>query len=304
MREIAVKCVAISNLSFPHFVPRVLISLVGWLDMPSAHYRRLRGITSMIKRNVKLSAPVSVLLALLCGFSAAVSPLNNNVSDQAKSFAVNVSDRVPSSAIAPSSVEPVFDAGDYLDEIAAEGKYTWKKEKFPLKVFIKPDPTIPGFKTAMPDMVRSSFDEWTEAVSGKVSWAEVSSPAQADITVCWTDEAVDHGRGTEGGRTKTFAKINHATNKGTIDRAEMTLLTRLPYGEGHLGDAEMKRAYLHEVGHAYGLTGHSTTRGDVMYYAVGPKQNAILGARDIATLNRLYNGYPELARGNRSNGGV
>lgn len=260
----------------------------------------------MIKRNVKISAPVSVFLALLCGFSAAFSPLNNNnVSDQAKSFAVNVSDRIPSSAIAPGSVDPVFEAGDYLDEIAAEGKYTWKKERFPLKVYIKPDPSVPGFRSVMPDMVRTSFDEWTESVSGKVSWTEVASPAQADISVCWTDEAVDHGKGTEGGRTKTFARINHATNRGTIDRAEMTLLTRLPYGGGHLGDTEIKRAYLHEVGHAFGLTGHSSTRGDVMYYAVGPRQDAILGARDIATLNRLYNGYPEIsARSLKNNGGV
>ena len=251
----------------------------------------------MIKRNVKISTPVSVFVALLCGFSAAFSPVNNHVSDQqSKSFAVNVSDRVPSSAIAPSSVEPLMGAGDYLDEITPDGQYTWKKERFPLKVFIKPDPSVPGFRSVMPDMVRTSFNEWTEAVTGKVSWTEVSSPAQADITVGWTDEAVDHGKGTEGGRTKTFAKINRATNRGTIDRAEMTLLTRLPYGEGHLGDTEIKRAYLHEVGHAYGLTGHSSTRGDVMYYAVGPRQDAILGARDIATLNRLYNGYPELAK--------
>lgn len=264
----------------------------------------------MIKKINKLNLTASLLFAFLCGASAATISSNQLGGEQSHSYAVNVTDSAPAAAVAPSVIAPVYLAReaqsqvDYLDEITAEGKYTWKKDRFPLKVYIKPDQTVPGFRNNMPDMVRSSFNEWTESLGGKISWAEVSSPEQADITVGWTALAEDHGRGTEGGRTRTFARINHATNLGTIDKAEMTLLTRLPYGSGELGDNEIKRAYLHEVGHAFGLTGHSSTRSDVMYYAVGPRQGASLGERDVATMKRLYDGYPELSSRVHRNDGV
>lgn len=260
----------------------------------------------MTKINSKLSTPVAVLVALLCGYSAASSPVSelsvsktqkHVCSGEIKSFAVNVSDRLPSSAVAPAMVESyqgrnAHGQNDYFADISAEGAYTWKPQKFPLKVFMQPGTGVDGYKANMPDVLRASFDEWQTASEGRVSWTEVSTPESADINVVWTDRAVDNGRGTEGGRTRTYALINHATNKGVINKAEMTLLTELPNGQ--LGDKDIKRAYLHEVGHAFGLAGHSTVRGDIMYYAVGPRQQPILGDRDIATINRLYSGYPQM----------
>ena len=253
-----------------------------------------------------------MLVALLCGYSAAVAPMSNQAAglSEANSYAVNVSDRMPSSAFAPAMVPPVQSfshgpdsshahaRGDYYSDIAADGHYTWKPEKFPIKVYMQPATGVPGYRAVMPDTLRASFNEWQAGTNGRVSWVEVDQAAAADITVSWTDRAVDNGRGTEGGRTKTFARVNQRTNKGIIDRAEMSLLTRLP--DGDLSDTEMKSAYLHEVGHAFGLSGHSQTRGDIMFYAVGPKQRPALCDRDIATINRLYDGYPELARAAKS----
>jgi hypothetical protein len=66
----------------------------------------------------------------------------------------------------------------------------------------------------------------------------------------------------------------------------MRLLTRLPDRE--FTEAEVRKAYLHEVGHAFGIAGHSSNRNDIMYFAVSGQQKGDLTDRDIATINYLY----------------
>ncbi|MBX9721169.1 MAG: matrixin family metalloprotease, partial [Candidatus Obscuribacterales bacterium] len=69
------------------------------------------------------------------------------------------------------------------------------------------------------------------------------------------------------------------------------LLTELP--DRQMTDAEVRKAYLHEVGHAFGIAGHSSDPHDIMYKAVCSQQQPTLDDRDIATINHLYGQEPE-----------
>jgi predicted Zn-dependent protease len=175
---------------------------------------------------------------------------------------------------------------DYLSEIRSDGYFCWPSNKRPLKVFFQPGDGVPGYKNRFVNCLSSCFDEWANASNGQISWSRVGQPSQADVVVCWTDTVTERAEGTEAGRTKTFASYNTATNCGTIHGAQMLLLTRLP--EREFSADELRRAYLHEVGHALGIAGHSKDPNDIMYYAVTEHASPHLDERDRATIDHLY----------------
>lgn len=175
---------------------------------------------------------------------------------------------------------------NYAQDISNDGFYTWSQDKFPLKVYFEENLNVPGFRQSYTDLLRSCFDEWTQVSNGKLAWREVDDPRSADIKVTWSDQAVEASRGTEAGKTRNYARYNPSTNWGTIDRCEMRLLTRLPDRE--FSPVEMRKAYLHEVGHAFGIAGHSQNRNDIMYFSVSNHKQVHLSQADIGTLNYLY----------------
>ncbi|CAK9252037.1 unnamed protein product [Sphagnum jensenii] len=154
---------------------------------------------------------------------------------------------------------------DYLLEMQDDGYYCWPAEKLPIKVYVQPGKKVAGYRSKFRQCLQSCFDEWSNASGGKITWVEVFDPAQANIIVRWTNTVTERADGTEAGRTKTFATLDTRTNRGTIRAAEMLLLTRLPDRE--FSTDEVRRAYLHEVGHAFGIAGHSNNPADIMYYA-------------------------------------
>lgn len=191
------------------------------------------------------------------------------------------------SAAAPA--RPFYQAesgGGYLSDIAGDGFYKWNKTRFPIKVYMQSGSSLPGYKAYFPQMLKSCFDEWTNISDGKLSWRLVDDPGDADVRVSWSNNVVEASQGTEAGRTRIYARFNPQTNWGQIDRADMSLLTRLP--EREFTTDEVHKAYLHEVGHAFGIAGHSSNRNDIMYYAVSARQPGVISSRDRATMYFLY----------------
>src|SRR6202022_1923588 len=66
-------------------------------------------------------------------------------------------------------------------------------------------------------------------------------------------------------------------------------------GRAVIADDVMKKACLHETGHALGFAGHSTNNKDVMFFSDSPTVWDSLTKRDRATMAHLYQNYPELA---------
>jgi len=184
-------------------------------------------------------------------------------------------------------------SSDYLADIATDGLYNWPREKLPIKVFIEPGEELPGYRANFPDVLRQSFDDWMRASGNRLTWVQVDQSQSADIICHWSPDAPERMDGTEAGRTKTYARFNTETNRGTIYKVTMSLATRLPDRE--MTDDEIKKTVLHEVGHALGLEGHSPERSDIMFARVSPSQLPYLTDRDSATIVRLYSDYQPLA---------
>lgn len=201
--------------------------------------------------------------------------------------------KAPNIAVAPSipQLEPFAQSGsDYLASIAEGGILRWDEDRLPLKVFISDGNGVPGYRSSFKQIVTRSFDEWASASKNKLSWKEVDNERQADVILTWTPKLDGPENSPEAGRTSTRVRMNRATGMGVIDFAHIQIQTLI--NRQQVADGEMWRIVLHEVGHAYGLQGHSPSNGDIMYRAVNPRQSPQLSSRDVATINRLYSGYP------------
>jgi predicted Zn-dependent protease len=185
-----------------------------------------------------------------------------------------------------------FAAGGYLQDVAADGFYCWPQAHLPVKVFFEDGVAVPGYKNSFKGILAECFDEWVEASGGKIGWVEVSTPQDSDVICRWTDQVREGASGAEAGRTRTYASLNTLTNHGIIHRGEMTLLTRLP--ERAFTEDEVRKSYLHEVGHLFGIAGHSSHRQDIMYYSITGMRSSHLSEQDKATINLLYCQYSAL----------
>lgn len=181
---------------------------------------------------------------------------------------------------------------DYLSDVAADGLYCWPRTHLPVKVFFQSGEDVPGFRDSFKRILIACFDEWVQVSEGKLAWLEVSTPQEADVICRWSDQVREGASGAEAGRTKTFATLNTLTNHGIIHRGEMTLLTRLP--EREFSDEEVRKSYLHEVGHVFGIAGHSSNHQDIMYYSITGMRHSHLSEADKATINQLYCDYSVL----------
>lgn len=204
--------------------------------------------------------------------------------------------RMPAPAPAPLFTERQPLAGqsigsdDYLGDVTTDGVFRWPLEKLPIKVYIAPGEGIPGYRPSFPGFVRDAFDEWVKASDSKLAWQEVRSASMADITVNWTNQPTYNSKGFEAGKTLTLTGLNRRTGQGIITKAKMAILTQI--GQRTFSDFEVWKTVLHEAGHAFGLQGHSPDGRDIMYFAVTPNQKAVLSSRDVATIQRLYQPYP------------
>jgi len=244
----------------------------------------------MINRISRLAQHCATLLLVVLVLSASFCPAQSHSAFgflQFKRSNGNTSDVRSSRDSSLRSSAP-----DYLSEADKDGLYCWPADKLPVKVFFQPSDSVPFYRHSFPTTLKSCFDEWTAASNGKLAWLEVSDSQSADIVVRWSSQAKERPEGTEGGVTKTYGQLNTATNRGIIHKVEMMLLTRLP--ERELTDVEVRKAYLHEVGHALGIAGHSLNRSDIMYFAVTNSGGTHLGVRDVASINRLYSEYQPL----------
>jgi predicted Zn-dependent protease len=193
------------------------------------------------------------------------------------------------SRFTPPVVPPLSRGGDYFAEISAEGAFRWARSSLPLKVYITNGAGVQGFRPEMRQILIQAFDEWAQASQGKIAWQLVNDLHQADIACTFRGSPRSSDEGVEGGRTATTI-VTDRYGREYIESAQMELLTRL-HGVS-IDASEFRKAALHEVGHALGLQGHSSTSTDIMYFAVAKSQSPYLQSRDINTLMKLYSSYP------------
>ena len=137
-----------------------------------------------------------------------------------------------------------------------------------------------------------SPDSWQRSLdSGIKRWNEylpvrvVSATEQADVEVVWVNRLVPQYLGI------TRLVIPSGQLKVTV------FLLRPTYYLPQIPERVLQLAFLHELGHALGIFGHSTSKQDLMYASEitpGPKNKpseihyAGLSERDINTLKHIY----------------
>jgi hypothetical protein len=178
---------------------------------------------------------------------------------------------------------------DYLAQLNGDA-YQWPTDKLPLKVYIDNGDGVPAYRPSMKQILVKCFDKWAEASQGKLAWKQVNDPSQADVKCVWAAELGTVNGDVEAGKTQTEVVRRGRGEPEVIDNAKLTLLTQM---RGRMmPDVEIGKTALHEVGHVWGLQGHSHSSGDIMYYAVNHSRPPYLSDRDVNTLLRLYNNYP------------
>jgi tetratricopeptide (TPR) repeat protein len=173
---------------------------------------------------------------------------------------------------------------DYYGVITRRGATRWPAKKMPLKVHIQSGDGIAGFKPRYAELLRTAFDEWSEASQGKVTFKFVDNGASADIRCSWTSEPSQLKNRAERGETQILYE-----QAGAVQRATVVILTVPTMGLSGVSDNQMRWISLHEVGHALGLIGHSPDPADIMFLGESMADlTRYLSERDRQTLIRLY----------------
>lgn len=175
---------------------------------------------------------------------------------------------------------------NYLTDVTRQGNFTWPLNQMPLRVYIEDGTGTPGYQEMYQDYIRRAFNEWQMTSNGTLTWLEVNSPQQANIICSWTGEARPKGNGVEAGETQTTIQRSPFFPNGRIIAAHVVVLTCL-FGRP-FSNADLYKTCLHEIGHALGLQGHSSTASDIMYPVLNANQTPYLKDRDRNTIMALY----------------
>jgi predicted Zn-dependent protease len=234
---------------------------------------------------MRLAAPLA--LSFLCAFLVSTT---GEAKQSAYHFVAN-EQRMPKGTEVSNN--------DYLSEIAADGLNHWSPERFPLRVFFEPGEGVTNYEQDFRKILANSLDRWCAVSEGALSWQEVTDKNQSDLVCRWTNLASEREQGTEAGRTRLYLTLDTITNRGVIKHATMDLLTAP--SDRLFTPEEIQKAYLHECGHAFGLSGHSGHSSDIMAAVITRSQPAALSMRDIASIRHLYAEYRRTAQSVRTN---
>lgn len=175
------------------------------------------------------------------------------------------------------------DNDDYLSAMMRVGVTRWPRTRIPVPVYITDGSKVDGFRDSMKTILRRSFDDWSKASDGKVTFVFVESADKARLKCYWTNDRSSLQNSSEAGDARVFEDQSYISN------AEIWFLTKPLSKSMPLTDNVFRMIALHEVGHALGLSGHTGNPDDVMFYSTTFKDSwRELSGRDSRTIRRLY----------------
>ena len=172
---------------------------------------------------------------------------------------------------------------NYLAAVTQKVKLRWPRQKMPIKVYIDNGADVQGMKVDYATLLQKAFDDWLAAASEYLNIVYVNNANQADITTRWTNNLNEVVSLAEGGDTK------YQGNGKGLNHVSITILTVNPSPSIKLSPNMINWIAHHEVGHAFGLLGHSPSINDIMYFSAPQADKVpLLSQRDKQTLNLLY----------------
>ncbi|GAC1517302.1 MAG: hypothetical protein NVS1B4_17000 [Gemmatimonadaceae bacterium] len=158
----------------------------------------------------------------------------------------------------------------------------------PIRVWIEPHSTVPGFHRELVDAATQAFVEW-RAADAPVRYVFVTDSAASEARVTWI------ARFEDGRRLGSTLQLRD--QYGWIVGGTIRIATATPDGQ-MLPDDRIQATAVHEVGHLLGLN-HATDTMSIM--APAAHTTRITGA-DIATLRLLYSLPPGSLKGGGGGG--
>jgi hypothetical protein len=177
-------------------------------------------------------------------------------------------------------------APDYVSSLVSIRK--WHKDAIPIKVYVRKNIQIPEFYEQFASIVRDSLDQWCAASGGALAYKLVNTKDAANVVCDYTDHRElldpDHELGIEGSTKNRVRMDDNAT-----DWANLVILVKdRPGAPRFRTRIFLTRTCLHELGHVFGMQGHSPNSNDVMYAAATLKDVPMLSERDKATIKQVY----------------
>jgi predicted Zn-dependent protease len=170
---------------------------------------------------------------------------------------------------------PPPNQGDYFDQVkpSPAGYLIWNQ--FPVKVYVAP----------LPQGVLLGQQKWQAAIVSAIqAWMPylplqfTDQELQADICIQGTPPKKRSGNRVRSAETRYEFYVS--------DR--QTLAHRMTiYIRPNQTEAYIKAATRHELGHALGIWGHSTSAQDTMYFSQ-VRNPAEVSQRDVNTLKQIY----------------
>ena len=177
----------------------------------------------------------------------------------------------------------------YYGELDRQVASYWPTDRRPVTVYFEAAQAVPGYRPELEALVRKAMAEWEAALGGKVAFKYAEAAGGASLVVAFTDDASKMQSQKEAGE----AQMLH-DNNGIIT-GRILFLTTPPPWSSTLTDKYFYNLALHEIGHALGVTGHSASTSDIMYYSTrvdDPRTG--LSAADKDTIAAIYR-HPALA---------
>lgn len=140
----------------------------------------------------------------------------------------------------------------------------------PIRVYFQTSTDTGGVN--IENETRQGFDMW-ESDLGQNLWTEVSTADSANLVVRVQSSAPQS--------TLAETTIYFFQGQSTINRAEMVI-----YTWPSLPTTGYKGTGAHEMGHALGINGHSSSSADIMYFSGNATD--LLTLKDLNTLRTAY----------------
>jgi len=181
----------------------------------------------------------------------------------------------------------------------------WPDDKMPLAVMIEP-PTIPDslqneFDPHQPseyiDAVARALDSWEEALEGHVRFRRVEQGGGADLRLRILGQRAPTPNpevqvlgATEGIRGSCLARgWDRHSDRMRVHFEVSELVLYIADRYGLLTPDQVRRAAMHEVGHALGMSGHSPLSTDLMFRILGEdRRMEALSIQDVNSFLSLY----------------
>ncbi len=191
---------------------------------------------------------------------------------------------------------------NYIKQTPYQSKVLrWDAKKFPLKVYIEPDASIPAYYF---DAVRQAFLSWTKATKNYLLFEFVTEPQNADIDFRFIGKNNSQCKGERCKYVQAYAEPTISGNK--LKKFDIRF-SRTDNLSKMFRYKEVYLASMHEIGHAVGLMGHSFDEESLMYPS-NIEENPLhskyrsrgITIQDINTVKLLYAIKPDITNGSFS----